>query len=318
MSGLTIPIHPITHNPTEAWEQLRSSQRMIKLNVKTPTTPPDEKMLRFVCMSDTHCLTSHLQFEIPAGDVFIHAGDFTRCGSPVEVEEFNSWIGSLPHKYKIVIAGNHELSFDPKFTSGSLLRQHHKTAHTGGGLINEIPDLGMEREELQAAVAEQDTVNLITSATYLQDQPHSVCGIKLYGTPWQPEFCNWAFNLPRGKPCLEKWDAIPADTDVLITHTPPIGHGDLCCTGVRAGCVELLSTVQTRVKPKYHVFGHIHEGLVSGSRTYSRDSQGKMFSSISRSVEEFRSCNPSSLPPPCSQHEQDYKGCPLPVPQVHF
>lgn len=76
----------------------------------------------------------------------------------------------------------------------------------------------------------------------------------------QPEYCNWAFNLPRGTSCLEKWDAIPEDTDILITHTPPVGHGDLCCTGVRAGCVDLLSTVQTRVKPKYHVFGHIHEG----------------------------------------------------------
>lgn len=44
-------------------------------------------------MSDTHCLTSHLQFEIPEGDVFVHAGDFTRCGSAAEVEEFNAWIG---------------------------------------------------------------------------------------------------------------------------------------------------------------------------------------------------------------------------------
>lgn len=53
---------------------------------------------------------------------------------------------------------------------------------------------------------------------------------------------------------------IPVDTDILVTHTPPVGHGDLCCSGVRAGCVELLTTVQNRVKPKYHVFGHIHEG----------------------------------------------------------
>lgn len=53
---------------------------------------------------------------------------------------------------------------------------------------------------------------------------------------------------------------IPSDVDILVTHTPPIGHGDLCCSGVRAGCVELLATVQQRVKPKYHVFGHIHEG----------------------------------------------------------
>ena len=34
----------------------------------------------------------------------------------------------------------------------------------------------------------------------------------------------------------------------------------MCFDGMRAGCVELLSTIQHRVKPKYHLFGHIHEG----------------------------------------------------------
>ena len=53
---------------------------------------------------------------------------------------------------------------------------------------------------------------------------------------------------------------IPDDTDILITHGPPLGYGDKCCSGQRAGCAELLSTVQLRVKPKLHVFGHIHEG----------------------------------------------------------
>lgn len=77
----------------------------------------------------------------------------------------------------------------------------------------------------------------------------------------QPEFGNWAFNLRRGEECLSKWNLIPSDTEVLITHTPPLGHGDLVCSGVRAGCVELLSSVQQRIKPKYHVFGHIHEGM---------------------------------------------------------
>lgn len=75
----------------------------------------------------------------------------------------------------------------------------------------------------------------------------------------QPEFRKWAFNLPRGGQCLSKWNIIPDNTDILVTHTPPLGFGDLCCTGVRAGCVELLSTVQQRVLPKYHIFGHIHE-----------------------------------------------------------
>lgn len=87
---------------------------------------------------------------------------------------------------------------------------------------------------------------------------HCSC-IRLYR---QPEFCKWAFNVPRGQQCLEKWENIPDGVDLLITHTPPLGHGDLCCSGVRAGCVELLATVQKRVKPKYHVFGHIHEGNI--------------------------------------------------------
>ena len=60
--------------------------------------------------------------------------------------------------------------------------------------------------------------------------------------------------------CLNKWDQIPDDTDILITHTPPVGYGDFCCTGIRAGCVELLNTVRLRVRPKYHIYGHIHEG----------------------------------------------------------
>ena len=80
------------------------------------------------------------------------------------------------------------------------------------------------------------------------------------GTPWQPEFGGWAFNLKRGEECVRKWNLIPEDTDVLITHSPPLGFGDLCSTGIRAGCVDLLHSVQNRVKPKYHVYGHIHEG----------------------------------------------------------
>ena len=50
----------------------------------------------------------------------------------------------------------------------------------------------------------------------------------------------------------------------MITHGPPVGHGDLCEGGARAGCVDLLTTMQSRVKPKYHVFGHIHEGERKG------------------------------------------------------
>lgn len=269
-------------------------------------------------MSDTHSLTSHLKFDIPNGDVFIHAGDFTRCGGEDEVVNFSNWIGivnfllalvkfkyfkykhfgtifvlileKLPHKYKIVIAGNHELSFDPTFTHPLT----KKLPFQKGYEVDEIPTLGLAREDLKEAVENVDIRNKLTNCIYLEDTFVKIYGIKIYGTPWyiyfvikinkilrnvnfnfgihvvyslfkiifdrQPEFCKWAFNLPRGQECLEKWNLIPDDIDILVTHTPPLGFGDLCCTGVRAGCTELLTTVQKRVMPKYHIFGHVHEG----------------------------------------------------------
>jgi 3',5'-cyclic AMP phosphodiesterase CpdA len=70
---------------------------------------------RIVCISDTHAMTSHIRKKLPDGDILIHAGDFTRCGHLAEVREFNEWLNSQPHKHKIVIAGNHELSFDQSF-----------------------------------------------------------------------------------------------------------------------------------------------------------------------------------------------------------
>jgi hypothetical protein len=84
--------------------------------------------------------------------------------------------------------------------------------------------------------------------------------IKIWGSPWQPEFHNWAFNLPRGERIKEKWDMIPMNTDILITHGPPMGKLDYVpYDNVNVGCEELLIRIQ-EVKPKIHVFGHIHEG----------------------------------------------------------
>lgn len=111
---MEIEVHKLTQNPTLAWSEI--SHRVIKINSKIPNSKVASNKIRIVAMSDTHSLTNHLKFEIPDGDIFIHAGDFTKCGKLEEVIEFNSWIGKLPHKHKLVIAGNHELSFDSTFT----------------------------------------------------------------------------------------------------------------------------------------------------------------------------------------------------------
>ncbi len=57
----------------------------------------------------------------------------------------------------------------------------------------------------------------------MEDEPTNVYGIKIWGSPWQPWFYDWGFNLERGEKCLEKWNLIPKDTDILLTHGPPIG-----------------------------------------------------------------------------------------------
>ncbi|MDF1816105.1 MAG: hypothetical protein P1V20_28145, partial [Verrucomicrobiales bacterium] len=81
---------------------------------------------------------------------------------------------------------------------------------------------------------------------------------KIWGSPWQPEFHDWSFNLPRGSALAEKWALIPEDTDILITHSPPRGILDLCSHGGREGCDDLLKRV-VELRPALHLFGHIHE-----------------------------------------------------------
>jgi Icc-related predicted phosphoesterase len=93
---------------------------------------------------------------------------------------------------------------------------------------------------------------------YLLDEELELEGLKFYGSPYQPEFCNWAFNLPRGPQLARKWAKIPDDTDVLITHGPPGGILDRVAGGELVGCNDLRKRVK-EINPKLHVFGHIHE-----------------------------------------------------------
>ena len=85
--------------------------------------------------------------------------------------------------------------------------------------------------------------------------------VKVWGSPWQPEFYNWAFNLPRkGEELKNKWDLIPSDIDILITHGPSFGKVDKVIGQYdNLGCELLTERIQT-IKPKIHVCGHIHSG----------------------------------------------------------
>ena len=107
--------------------------------------------IRIVCLSDTHNLTDRPDFpSIPDGDILIHTGDFTICGKTEDVIKFNEWLGTLPHEYKVVIAGNHEKTFDPKTE-------------------NNDPEKALKIKRL------------LTNCIYLEETSVFIKGIKFYG-----------------------------------------------------------------------------------------------------------------------------------------
>lgn len=104
--------------------------------------------------------------------------------------------------------------------------------------------------------AENNIVN--TPYIYLNDSGVEIEGVKFYGSPVSPKFGHWSFMKERGDESAKVWDKIPDDTDVLITHGPPYGILDETAFKNKVGCYDLLQRV-LKVKPKYHIFGHIHE-----------------------------------------------------------
>lgn len=187
--------------------------------------------MKITFISDTHTKERNITKDLPGGDLLICAGDVSSRGHIQEIRDFCDWFDEL-HNYdhKIFIAGNHDWGF------------------------KDNPIKAME------------TVNSYKNFHYLQDDWIYVGEeyedmIKIYGSPWQPEFYNWAFNLPRnGWELKEKWDNIPNDTDILITHGPAFGYVDkIIGTNIGLGC-ELLAERIKEFKPKIHVCGHIHSG----------------------------------------------------------
>ena len=201
--------------------------------------------MKIVALSDTH--GHHSDVDVPMGDVLVFAGDFMTCGyKEREARGFMEWVECLPHRYKIVVAGNHD-----------------------------------RYVEKNRRIFESD-LN-IRGIRYLQDSATIIDGVKFYGSPHQPWFYDWAFNVHRGAPIKKYWDLIPDDTDVLITHGPPEGILDQCIPNgststwgskiiippsEHLGCEELRKVVD-RISPKVHIFGHIHGSY--GTQGYTND-----------------------------------------------
>ena len=191
--------------------------------------------MRITVISDTHTKHGLIPLtDLPGGDLLIHAGDIMNSGyNKNDILDFCTWFHSLEqYDKKIFIAGNHDRMFEN---------------HPEGV------------EEL---------LNIYFDIDYLQDEGYDLYDLdtdtstKIYGSPWQPEFYSWAFNLPKnGIELAGKWEAIPDNTDILVTHGPAFGTLDTVAGRPwdNLGC-ELLAQRIEVIKPKIHVCGHIHSG----------------------------------------------------------
>lgn len=182
-------------------------------------------------ISDTHGKHNQITQDLPGGDLLLHAGDISSMGYQHEVQQFCKWFNNIEnYEHKIFIAGNHDWGFQ-----------------------NNVEKI-------------MEIVNSYKTVDYIQDETVSVGNdekmVNVYGSPWQPEFYNWAFNLPKnGNELAEKWDTIPDNTDILITHGPAFGVLDTVAGKMwdNLGCQLLTNKIKT-IKPKIHLCGHIHSG----------------------------------------------------------
>lgn len=202
----------------------------------TVTANTTSDRVRFVCISDTH--TKHRDIDLPDGDVLLHSGDFTFNGRRNEVEDFADWLKSLTKfRYKVLIAGNHDFTFDTKWYARrgdffhardmSTLSDFEQRIHgyfkrtSGHELFTPGP---LENAEEVKSLIDNEEMREKFGIYYLEDSGVTITKksagewgiskwtgsssgngslapgarqINIWGTPWAPDFHGWAFMFPR-------------------------------------------------------------------------------------------------------------------------
>jgi Icc-related predicted phosphoesterase len=210
--------------------------------------------MKCTAISDTH--GKHGFAKLPGGDILIHAGDLTDIGAPSQLKDFLAWFAVQDYKYKIFIPGNHDFVCEDPL---------------------EVEQIILDEGYFRKGVIYLSELN--TECTEIE-------GYNFWGSPYTPEFYDWAFMYKRGEGHVH-WNRIPANTDILITHGPPSLPKDLQLTdtGFDAGCAELWETVK-KIQPRYHIFGHIHEAR--GTREVGWETKTTVFANVSYLTSQYR------------------------------
>jgi len=218
--------------------------------------------MKIVAISDTH-EHFHRPEDMPEGDVLIHAGDITNMGYAHAVKKFAQYLSGIHYKYDeiLVIAGNHDFIFE-------------QDPAAARALLNEFGP---------------HNLHYLQDDAFVYHHLESDTKYNFYGSPWQPRFCDWAFNVDRGPLIAEKWAAIPPNTDILITHGPPHGILDPGRGEKHVGCEDMLQWITGTVQPRVHIFGHCHMG-------YGRFEQGNtLFINAAACDEQHKLANPPQI-----------------------
>jgi len=184
------------------------------------------KSITVCAISDTHGY--HSRITVPPCDVLVHAGDWTRGrNSRDEYAGFLRWLSEQPAAHKILVPGNHDFVCEDEPDWCSALAR--------------ALDVHLLIHEPLKLVANDRTLSV-------------------FGSPWQPWFYDWAFNVRRDTERAALWQQIPEATELLITHCPAHGTLDYVERGEHVGCAPLRNRITALPNLKLHVFGHIHEG----------------------------------------------------------
>ncbi|KAJ7016569.1 Metallo-dependent phosphatase-like protein [Mycena alexandri] len=220
---------------------------------------PPRQWTRFVLLSDTHGRTCN----VPDGDVLLHTGDLTDRGTLKELEKTMEWLCGLPHRVKIVIAGNHDSNIHREWYEANWKELFiHRS--------NDAPESVEAVLELLGG-SRATAANIV----YLQDELYKFKARdegkewSVYGSPWTPYWGDWAFGYEKedGPDVVAKFP----EADILCTHGPPLNVFDQTINKDLAGCAALAAELP-RLKPKLHVFGHIHEARGAYVHRWEQDS----------------------------------------------
>lgn len=198
-------------------------------------TNSNSNSMRIIGISDTHNMHEKLTNEInnlyqSENDILIHAGDMTE-GNKEDLININNWFSKLKFKKSniICVSGNMDgISLD-----GTL--NGHKIFNNAIYLEHELYQLNINNKL-----------------------------INIFGSPWTLKFVG-GFQIYNEKTSNNLWNKVPNNIDILITHGPPAGILDRTSSGIHTGDNSLYDNVFNRIKPKVHIFGHVHNSF--GNKT---------------------------------------------------